>query len=330
MPHEDLSGRIIGRWHITKEYRYINGYRQYFCICKCGTQRYVDERNLLSHKSESCGCISRENNKARAEDLTDCSFGLLTARRRVEVGKSRVSWECDCECGNTIVVTAHQLKSGKTKSCGCLRKRQAEQNERIKDIRGMRRGSLEAKEPTGKRDYKGSAIWLCRCDCGNTVELSEDIFVHGSYVSCGCVRDEYRKSIYKQLHFVDDTCVEWLEKRKARRDNTSGRRGVYVADNGIFRASIGFQCKRYTLGTYATIEEAAATRERGEKELHEAFVQGYHEWEEKAQSDPEWAENNPYVFTPPPAYVSRKRTRHTKKQPDSGQPKDEKGTKQNG
>lgn len=31
-------------------------------------------------------------------------------------------WTCKCKCGAVVRVRANSLKSGKTKSCGCLRK----------------------------------------------------------------------------------------------------------------------------------------------------------------------------------------------------------------
>lgn len=33
----------------------------------------------------------------------------------------RLMWECLCDCGTTTVVVGKQLRSGMTKSCGCLR-----------------------------------------------------------------------------------------------------------------------------------------------------------------------------------------------------------------
>ena len=35
---------------------------------------------------------------------------------------TKIVWECICDCGNTIFVARSSLKSGNTKSCGCLRK----------------------------------------------------------------------------------------------------------------------------------------------------------------------------------------------------------------
>ena len=116
------------------------------------------------------------------------------------------------------------------------------QNERaIVDISNQRFGRLTALYPTEKRDKKSSVFWHCKCDCGNELDVTEDSLVHGGYRSCGCLREECKKAIPTQLHHVDGTCIEWLEKRKSRSDNTSGFRGVYPSKNGRFRVFIGFK-----------------------------------------------------------------------------------------
>ena len=56
-----------------------------------------------------------------AEDLTGRRFGNLTAVRRAENRNGRTCWVCRCACGAEKTVTAHDLKSGRVKSCGCLK-----------------------------------------------------------------------------------------------------------------------------------------------------------------------------------------------------------------
>ena len=61
---------------------------------------------------------------ANYEDLTGKKFGKLTAikpttKRNIS---HRVIWLCACECGNQTEVSADHLKSGNTKSCGCIGK----------------------------------------------------------------------------------------------------------------------------------------------------------------------------------------------------------------
>lgn len=58
------------------------------------------------------------------EDLTGQKFGNLnvikpTTKRNIS---HRVIWLCECECGNQTEVSADHLKSGNTKSCGCIGK----------------------------------------------------------------------------------------------------------------------------------------------------------------------------------------------------------------
>lgn len=55
-------------------------------------------------------------------DLTGKIYGKLVVLELDHVEKSIKYWKCKCECGNTTVVREGNLKSGTTKSCGCLRK----------------------------------------------------------------------------------------------------------------------------------------------------------------------------------------------------------------
>src|SRR5947207_2422539 len=50
-------------------------------------------------------------------------FGRLVAVK--DVGSSQQKhrvWECHCDCGNIVSVPTARLRTGLTKSCGCLRK----------------------------------------------------------------------------------------------------------------------------------------------------------------------------------------------------------------
>jgi hypothetical protein len=52
-------------------------------------------------------------------DLTGQQYGLLVA---VEPSPTRaVHWVCKCECGNFREVDTRNLRSGNTRSCGCVR-----------------------------------------------------------------------------------------------------------------------------------------------------------------------------------------------------------------
>jgi hypothetical protein len=52
-------------------------------------------------------------------DLTGQKFGRLTVVTLVEVDYG-IKWFCVCDCGNNTTTSAAKLKSGHTKSCGCI------------------------------------------------------------------------------------------------------------------------------------------------------------------------------------------------------------------
>jgi len=49
------------------------------------------------------------------------TFGKLVVVHRAENVGHRAAYACRCSCGRTAIVVASRLRSGKTKSCGCLR-----------------------------------------------------------------------------------------------------------------------------------------------------------------------------------------------------------------
>lgn len=58
----------------------------------------------------------------KKKDLVGIVFSDLTVISE-EFGKKEVTWNCLCLCGKYIHVTTGRLRSGNTKSCGCLKQR---------------------------------------------------------------------------------------------------------------------------------------------------------------------------------------------------------------
>ena len=293
---KDLTGQRFGKLTVTERTdKRSSGYVLWKCRCDCGGEILASTKQLARGTISDCGCVPKTSARrgSKAEDLTGKRFGNLTVMQRTENRNGRTCWLCLCDCGNEKAVTAHDLKAGKVKSCGCMIH---DRDYNRVDLTGRRFGRLTAMWPTAKRDRKGSIYWHCRCDCGNETDVTESGLVHGNYRSCGCLKSENQKNISKQLHMVDGTCVEMLEKRKYRRDNRSGFRGVYQLKNRKYRVDIGFKGRKFYIGCFENYEEAVQARLKAEEMIHGGFLEAYHAWQEKAEKDPAWAEKHPLVF----------------------------------
>lgn len=96
------------------------------CICECGTKTTATTNELRSGHKKSCGCLKKE---PKADNLTGMRFGRLTVRKRVGTTADRKPiWRCNCDCGKKTDVRACDLKSGNTRSCGCLGNHFAQRN----------------------------------------------------------------------------------------------------------------------------------------------------------------------------------------------------------
>lgn len=61
--------------------------------------------------------------RGRISNLSGQRFGRLVVVRFLGLSTGSAHhalWECKCDCGGLSVVTSNRLKSGNTKSCGCL------------------------------------------------------------------------------------------------------------------------------------------------------------------------------------------------------------------
>lgn len=70
----------------------------------------------------------------RALDITGQRFGRLIAAEKCAPIGGRLAWLCRCDCGATLETSSNSLRTGKTRSCGCLKIEAARQN--VKRSRG--------------------------------------------------------------------------------------------------------------------------------------------------------------------------------------------------
>lgn len=119
---KDLSGQRFGRLLVL----YRNGSSKskkvlWHCQCDCGKEVDVISAQLLNGKTQSCGCLQRELfSEKQVLDLSNQRFGKLVAIEYKGIKNHKAMWLCKCDCGNFCEIPCAYLRSGNTKSCGCL------------------------------------------------------------------------------------------------------------------------------------------------------------------------------------------------------------------
>lgn len=126
----DITGQRYGRLVVLerdKETQIQKQSKEVFwkCQCDCGTIFSARGHDIKQNKILSCGCLKKENARnINFSDIKGQKFGKLTVLFEIEEN-TRVDrhtyWQCKCDCGNECVVSGKQLRTGKTKSCGCLK-----------------------------------------------------------------------------------------------------------------------------------------------------------------------------------------------------------------
>jgi hypothetical protein len=188
----DLTGVRFGRLIVLE--RGVNNNHNnitWKCKCDCGIEKYIEGQSLRGGKTNSCGCLHREV-LGRLEtpnmiDITGNKYGRLTVIKITDKRKNNnIMWRCKCDCKNQTIIDVRgsDLKSGKTKSCGCIREEIA-----IGDLVGQKFGRLYVLRECDK--IKGRISYTCRCDCdGKEVNVVGKNLASGSTKSCGCLKKE--------------------------------------------------------------------------------------------------------------------------------------------
>ena len=128
-------------------------------------------------------------------DLTGKVYGRLTVLRYSH-SKHGAYWECICTCGKKKIASANCLRTGGTKSCGCLtsgavdhekraeaaRKRWEKRLGKLDILPGTKIGFLTVIEVIGRS-------LRVRCRCGKEF-IKQSSLILKDYRSCGCAHDE--------------------------------------------------------------------------------------------------------------------------------------------
>ena len=102
----------------------------------------------------------------------------------------KIYYHGKCDCGNESDVSACDLKTNKSRSCGCLNLelinlRISEQNPISIGDRFGRLTVIKQLDTVQNKRY-----WLCKCRCGNAVRVPTSCLMSGVTRSCGCYQKD--------------------------------------------------------------------------------------------------------------------------------------------
>lgn len=163
-------------------------------------------------------------------DYSGYRFGRLTVLCYSHSKRGQSFWVCKCDCGNITTVVQGNLKSGKTKSCGCIRR---ENPIRIKigNLHGtrihkiyhnMKNRCLNQQNPRYK-DYGGRGIMICNEWLGKYIGFNNFY----EWAKNNGYRDDLTLDrIDNDGNYCPENC-RWVDE-KAQRRNTRKNNNVEI------------------------------------------------------------------------------------------------------
>lgn len=121
--YENFTVIRKGTGRVTKGGQYKT---TWICKCVCGKEFEVDGQKIRRNEVYSCGCMRYKNREKYFNDLSNMEFDNFKVVRRLkpeEVERKRYNWLCECNCGRMFYGNTNKIKTGHTKSCGCLKEK---------------------------------------------------------------------------------------------------------------------------------------------------------------------------------------------------------------
>jgi len=213
------------------------------------------------------GLLLRGKIMSKKINLAGQKFGRWLVVK--ENGRSKwrdVLWECECECGATSLLKSCELRSGNTKSCGCLKKELMTKHGMV-GTPTYETWHAMIQRCTNKNNihysyYGGRGITVCKAwlkfenffkDMGErpdrlTIERLKNNLGYSKENCCWASRSEQRRN------------------QRIRSDNTSGVIGVsWVKERKKYNAKIQIKHKTINLGSFDSLEQATEIRKNAEQ-----------------------------------------------------------------
>ena len=234
------------------------------CRCSCGKEVFATAKDLRSGNTKSCGHILRA-------DITGQRFGRLTATEPTnQIVRASVVWRCKCDCGNDAFVTVKDLRSGNTKSCGCLNHERRPLPENFVD--GTRISMLSSTPTKSNTSGIRGVSWSKRKQDWEAYIKFKGVHYHlGHYKK---LEDAAKARARAEEAMFEPKVEEWKSQTPVLPapvpvpQKDSPRCNIYEnKKTGGFRVRIMHQGKMINLGTYHSLREAIDVRDKSRAEL---------------------------------------------------------------
>lgn len=159
----------------------------------------------------------------QALNLVNQKFGKLQVLKKALKRNNKTRWLCQCACGKTCEVTTSQLRSGKTRSCGCLRREKAASTcTHGHARRDSNTRSYRIWRSLFKRCYKSSSPYFGRYG-GRGIEVDPRWFTFkGFYTDMGdCPEGLSLERLNNDRNYWKGNCVWATKITQARNTSTN-------------------------------------------------------------------------------------------------------------
>ncbi len=202
---------------------------------------------------------------SKYKNMIDQKYGKLTVERFAGVDNNRNAlWECKCDCGKIINVISPSLKSGNTRSCGCILRKHDSSYTRLYNI--YRHMIWRCENPNADQYpyYGGKGVEICK-------EWREDFKAFKKWAYENGYNDNLSiDRIDPDKDYSPDNC-QWISSSEniAKRHKQNKKDGL---PTGIYKRFYGESIKYLAyshvggktayIGSFDTAKEAAKARNR--------------------------------------------------------------------
>lgn len=201
--------------------------------CHCGELFDTSISDVKMNKSKSCGCHKTKSHyRVNMEYLdiinidTNIKFIEFTDSEKYQKRKCKAL----CHCGKEFINNLTQIKSGRIKSCGCLRGKAG--------IIKYQEGEVLANNIKFVADipYKDNdnRKALMECHCGKLFTSCLSEVKSGKIISCGCARNEVASKSERELTSYIKKYYKYPIKLNDRKLLGNGKElDIYLPDKNI-------------------------------------------------------------------------------------------------